>query len=209
MLRVAYLCLIALFAGCAGSTTEVQRIEAVPEVDKTYKRILVFAVTKKEQIRVAVESELVSELNKSEFEASRFEEPNANIPWEDPGAIQQLVAEEARSGDYDGVLVVSLIRKNRESRYVPEQVVYQPIVTSIGPLASTTYMDTTVVPPSYQETVNYVLKSTLFDTVSTNPVWQLYSKTVNPDSLDAAAKDFGKVVVKALRKTLPHAAEEK
>lgn len=209
MLRIAFLCLFALLAGCAGSTTEVQRIEAVPEVDKSYKRILVFAVTKKEQVRAAVESALVSELNKSEFEASRFEESNGDIPWDDPDAIQDLVAEDARTGNYDGVLVVSLIRKNRESRYVPEQVVYQPIVTSVGPLASTTYMDTTVVPPSYEEEINYVLKSTLFDSVSSNPVWQLYSKTVNPESLYAAAKDFGKVVVKALRKTLPHAAEEK
>ncbi|MBW4936305.1 hypothetical protein [Marinobacter sp. F4206] len=209
MLRIAYLCIIALLAGCAGPGTEVQRIEAVPEVDKTYKRILVFAVTRKEQVRIAVESELVAELNKSEFEASRFEQPNAEIPWEDPGELQALIAEDARSGEYDGVLVVSLIRKNRESRYVPEQVVYQPIVTSMGPLASTTYMDTTVIPPSYEENVNYVLKSTLFDTVSSNPIWQLYSNTVNPDSLDVAARDFGEVVVKALRKTLPHAAEEK
>lgn len=209
MLRVAYLCLIALLAGCAGSTTEVQRIEAVPKVDKTYKRILVFAITKKEQVRVAIESELVSELNRSNFEASRFEEPSADIPWDNPSELQDLVVEDAISGEYDGVLVVSLVRKNRESRYVPEQVVYQPIVTSLGPLASTTYMDTTVIPPSYEEDINYVLKSTLFDTVSTNPVWQLYSKTVNPDSLDKAAKDYGKVVVKALRKTLPHAAEGK
>ncbi|MBW7469594.1 hypothetical protein QQF73_10940 [Marinobacter sp. M216] len=209
MLKIAYLFIVALLAGCAGSITEVQRIEAVPEVDKTYKRILVFAVTQKERVRAAVESELVAEMNKSEFEASRFQEPNAAVPWENPSELQKLVAEDAREGGYDGVLVVSLIRKNRESRYVPEQVVYQPIVTSIGPLASTTYMDTTVVPPSFEETTNYVLKSTLFDSVSGNPVWQLYSNTVNPDSLDAAARDFGKVVVKALRKTLPHAAEQK
>lgn len=207
MLRIACLFIVALLAGCAGSSTEVERIEAVPDIDKTYERILVFAVTQKEQVRTAIETELVAELNASEFEASRFEQPNSDIPWDDPADLQRVIAEDARNGNYDGVLVVSLIRKNRDSRYVPEQVVYQPIVTSIGPLASTTYMDTTVVPPSYEETVNYALKSTLFDSASSNPVWQLYSTTVNPESLDSAAKDFGEVVVKALRKTLPHAAE--
>lgn len=204
MLRYACLFIVALLAGCSGPSTKVERIEAVPEVDKNYQRVLVFAVTPKERIRTAVEAQLVAELNKSEFEASRFEQPNASIPWESPGELQELVAADARGGKYDGVLVVSLVRKSRESRYVPEQVVYQPIVTSIGPLASTTYMDTTVIPPSYEETTNYVLKSTLFDTDSGNPVWQLYSSTVNPESLDAAAKDFGAVVVNALRKTLPH-----
>lgn len=205
MLRYASLFFLALLAGCSGPSTKVERIEAVPEIDKNYERVLVFAVTPKERIRDAVENQLVVELNKSEFEASRFDEPNSSIPWENPSELQEMVAADARSGDYDGVLVVSLVRKNRESRYVPEQVVYQPIVTSIGPLASTTYMDTTVIPPSYEETINYVLKSTLFDTDSGNPVWQLYSSTVNPESLDAAAKDFGAVVVNALRKTLPHA----
>lgn len=205
MLRYACLFFAAALVGCSGSSTKVERIEAVPEVDKSYKHLLVFAVTPKEDVRDAVETHLVAELNASEFEASRFEQSNASLPWEQPDALQQRVSEDAKNGNYDGVLVVSLIRKNRESRYVPEQVIYQPIVTSIGPMASTTYMDTTVVPPSMEETTSYVLKSTLFDTDTANPIWQLYSSTVNPDSLEDAARDFGAVVVKALRKTLPHA----
>ncbi|MDO6442123.1 hypothetical protein [Marinobacter sp. 2_MG-2023] len=202
-----YICFFfaAILAGCASSGTKVERIDAVAEVDKNYSRVLVFAVTQKEHNRSAIETELVAELNKHEFEASRFEMQNSEIPWGDPTRLQNLIAEDARSGEYDGVLVVSLISKHRESRYVPEQVIHQPVVTSVGPLASTTYMETTVVPADYEETISYALKSTLFDTDSAKPVWQLYSSTVDPKSIDVAAKDFGKVIVKALRKTLPHA----
>ncbi len=209
MMKYVCLFIAALLAGCASSGTKVERIDAVSEVDKNYSRVLVFAVTEKEHNRTAIETELVAELNKNEFKASRFGMSNSDIPWGDPTRLQKLVAEDARNGGYDGVLVVSLISKHRESRYVPEQVIYQPVVTSIGPLASTTYMQTTVVPADYEETTNYALKSTLFDTDSAKPVWQLYSSTVDPQSVDVAAKDFGKVIVKALGKTLPHAEKNK
>lgn len=205
LVKYVFIFIAALLAGCASSGTKVERIDAVSEVDKNYKRILVFAVTPKDENRSAIETQLVTQLNKSEFEASRFQMLNSNIPWDDPTRLQKLVAEDAREGGYDGVLVVSLISKHRETRYVPEQVIYQPVVTPMGPLASTTYMKATVLPADYEETTNYALESTLFDTDSAKPVWQLYSSTVDPKSIDAAATDFGKVVVKALGKTLPHA----
>jgi hypothetical protein len=206
-----YVCffIASLLAGCASSGTKIERIDAASEVDKNYNRVLVFAVTPKEYVRSTIEAQLVAELNKRKFEASRFQMLNSAIPWGDPTKLQALISEDAISGGYDGVLVVSLIRKQRESRYVPEQVIYQPVVTSIGPLASTTYMQTTVVPPAYEETTSYVLKSTLFDTSSSSPVWQLYSRTVDPESIDSGAKNFGQVVVKALEKTLPQVEDSK
>ncbi|WP_100640291.1 hypothetical protein [Marinobacter salexigens] len=202
-----YVCffIVALMAGCASSGIKVERIDAVSEVDKDYKHVMVFAVTQKEHNRSVIEAELVAELNRHDFKASRFAVSNSEIPWDDPTRLQSLVAEDARAGEYDGVLVVSLVRKQRESRYVPEQVNYQPIVTSVGPLAASTYMQTTVVPAEFEETTTYALKSTLFDTDSAKPVWQLYSSTVDPKTIDAAAKDFGVVIVKALEKTLPYA----
>ncbi|MBK1874875.1 MULTISPECIES: hypothetical protein [Marinobacter] len=209
MMKYVWFFIVALLAGCASSGTKVERIDAVSEVDKDYKRVMVFAVTEKEHNRSAIEAELVAELNKSDFKASRFAMSNSDIPWGDPTRLQNLVAEDARAGNYDGVLVVSLVSKQRESRYVPEQVNYQPIVTSFGPLAASTYMQTTVAPADYEETTTYALKSTLFDTDSAKPVWQLYSSTVDPTSIDSAAKDFGAVIVKALEKTLPHVKKGK
>ncbi|MDO3721989.1 hypothetical protein QVZ43_09660 [Marinobacter sp. chi1] len=208
-LRLACLLLPLLMIGCGGSSgTRVDRIEAAPTVSKSYEKVLVFVVSAKQTVRDVVERQIVAEMNESEFESGRFGMANADVPWEDAEQLQTLVAKSAVAGQYDGVLVVSLMSKDREARYVPEQVVYQPITTSVGPLASTTYMDTTVVPQTYQESTSYVLKSTLFDTESTNPVWQMYSTTVDPESLDKAAKEFGEAVVSALRKTLPRPAEE-
>ncbi|QSP94101.1 hypothetical protein LPB19_12995 [Marinobacter salinisoli] len=186
----------------------MDRIEAAPTVDKNYEKVLVFVVSAKQNVRDVVETKIVTKMNESEFQSARFGMANSDVPWEDEEELGALVAENASAGQYDGVLVISLMSKDRDARYVPEQVVYQPITTSVGPLASTTYMDTTVVPKSYEETTNYVLKSTLFDTETTNPVWQMYSTTVDPDSLGKAAEDFGEAVVKALRKTLPQPGKE-
>ncbi|MFP3978670.1 hypothetical protein [Marinobacter sp. KMM 10035] len=209
MMKYACFFIAALLVGCAGPGTKVERIDAVSEVDKDYKRVMVFAVTEKEHNRSMIEAALVAELNAHNFKASPFPMSNSDIPWGDPTRLQQLVAEDARNGAYDGVMVVSLVSKQRESRYVPEQVNYQPIVTSVGPLAASTYMQTTVAPADYEETTTYALKSTLFDTDSATPVWQLYSSTVDPMSIDSAAKDFGAVIVKALEKTLPHVKKGK
>lgn len=207
--RLACLLIPLFMIGCGGaSSTRVERIEAAPTVSKAYEKVLVFVVSARQNVRDVVESQIVAEMNDSEFQAGRFGMANADIPWEDADQLEVMVADSAAAGQYDGVLVVSLMSKDRKSTFVPEQVVYQPITTSVGPLATTTYMDTTVVPQTMKETTNYVLKSTMFDTESTNPVWQMYSSTVDPESLDKAAEEFGEVVVKALRNTLPRPADE-
>lgn len=196
--------LIAVFlSACASSSTEIERIEAVSSYDQPIRSVAVFAATRSERIRNTLEDRLVAELQKEDFEAARLQTGSGSIPWEDPSSLQQQLEARAKGLGVDAVLLVSLVRKNRQMEYVPERVVFQPVTTSLGPLASTTYMETTVVPRQMDETVEYVIKSTLYETSTAAPLWQLYSKTVNPDSLDRATSDFASTVIRALRKSLP------
>eukprot|EP00003_Mantamonas_plastica_P032507 TRINITY_DN8858_c0_g1_i1.p1 TRINITY_DN8858_c0_g1~~TRINITY_DN8858_c0_g1_i1.p1 ORF type:complete len:219 (+),score=31.40 TRINITY_DN8858_c0_g1_i1:126-782(+) len=195
---------VALTA-CATSNTDVKSIESVPEVSKSYSDLMVFAVTKNSGVRSTIEQQVAGELASSGFQAAQFPETNDSLPWGDPQTLGNTVFDAGKNSD--GVLVMSLERKERETNYVPEQVIYQPEVTSLGPLASTTYMKAIVIPAHADESVAYVIRSTLYDSDTRAPVWRLYSSTVNPKSLEAGAKDFAKVLVKALNKTLPKASQ--
>lgn len=204
--RWAILCLLAIvLTACASSGTEVKRIESVPGVEKSYQDLLVFAVTKNSDARGIIEQQLTDELVKEGFGGQRISGENGDLPWEAPGSLGNLIFASAEAAGSDGVLVISLERKERETSYIPEQVIYQPEVTSLGPLASTTYMRTVVIPAHTDESLTYVIRSTLYDTGTRAPVWRLYSATVDPGSLRAGARNFSKVLVKALNKTLPQA----
>lgn len=201
------LLIIVTVVACTTSSTEVKRIEAAPDVNRTYRDLMIFAVATRDRTREIVEQELVAELKGSGFEARRFSGSNASLAWEDPERLGKDVFAAGAAEGHDGILVVSLERKDRETNYIPEQVIYQPEVTTLGPLASTTYMREVVIPARTEETIEYVLRSTLYDAQSRAPVWRLYSSTVNPDSLESGARDFSQVLVKALNKTLPKGSE--
>lgn len=204
--RWAIFCLLAIvLTACASSGTEVKRIESVPGVEKSYQALLIFAVTKNSDARNTIEQRLTDELVKEGFAARRVSGESRDLPWEDPKSLGNLIFSSAEAAGSDGVLVMSLERKERETSYIPEQVIYQPEVTPLGPLASTTYMRTVVIPAHTDESLTYVIRSTLYDTGTRAPVWRLYSATVDPGSLRAGARDFSKVLVKALNKTLPKA----
>jgi hypothetical protein len=195
---------VALLVGCSSATTKIDRIEEI-KVDKAYRTVLVFAVSSKKHIRSSVETSLVSQLNREGFDAQAFDSSRDSFPWNDPGAIQSLVSSSARAGNFDGVLVTALVKKEQDVNYVPGQIVYMPVVVPMGPLASTTYMETMRTPGYLQDSVKYTLKSTLFDTDTSQPVWQVFSSTVDPESLDLAVQDYGRVIVNALRDSLQKA----
>lgn len=204
MHRGIWLWLVALLVGCSSASTKIDRIEEA-KVDKAYRTVLVFAVSSKNHIRNSVETSLVTQLNREGFDAQAFDSSRDSFPWNDPGAIQSLLSSAARTGNFDGVLVTALVKKEQNVNYVPEQVVYMPVVVPMGPLASTTYMETMRTPGYFQGSVKYTLKSTLFDTDTSQPVWQVFSTTLDPESLDSAAQDYGRVIVNALRDSLPKA----
>jgi hypothetical protein len=201
MNRGICLWLVALLVGCSSASTKIDRIEET-KVDKAYRTVLVFAVSSKNEIRNSVETSLVTQLNRDGFDAEAFDSSADSFPWNDPGAIQSLVSSSAKAGNFDGVLVTALVKKERDVNYVPEQIVYMPVVVPMGPLASMTYMETTRMPSYFQDSVKYTLKSTLFDTDTSQPVWQVFSSTLDPESLDSAIQDYGRIIVNALHDSL-------
>lgn len=188
-----------VLAGCA-SGPEVKSISKAPEVSEAPRDLLVLAISPKESNRTVMESALVSQLRSEGFQAEAYG-PAPSLPWEDPDALREKVKERLQSQTADGVLTVSLVRKKRQVEYVPNQVVFNPVTTNIGALASVTYMETMTIPDRYEESTEYILRTTLFDTDSGKAIWQMFSTTVDPKSLEQAAREFSRVAVRELQKS--------
>ncbi len=86
-----------------------------------------------------------------------------SLPVLAQNASQEQSTIESRAGSatrtttvsaFDDVLVTALVKKERDVNYVPEQIVYMPVVVPMGPLASRTYMETTRMPSYFQDAVS-------------------------------------------------------
>jgi uncharacterized protein YcfL len=188
-----------LLAGCA-SSPEVKSISKAPDVSETPRNLLVLAISPNESNRTLMENALVSRLRAEGLQAEAYG-PAPSMPWEDSDALRDKVSERLQTLTTDGVLTVSLVRKKRNVEYVPNQVVYNPVTTNIGALASVTYMETMTVPEHYQESTEYILRTTLFETDSGEAIWQMFSSTIDPKSLKQATREFARVAVQELQQS--------
>lgn len=193
------MCLIG-FAALTGCSTrsEVKSIKKAEGATEAPEKILVLAISPKESDRAVMENELVTRLNKAGFEATDYG-PAPALPWEDSDALRDSVKQRLQTQPADGVLTVSLVRKSRKVDYVPNQVVFNPVTTNIGALASVTYMESMTIPNHYEESTEYTLRTTLFDTESDEAIWQMFSSTVDPKSLQQGAREFARLAVQELQ----------
>lgn len=186
-------------AGCSAGP-EVKSVKQAAGGIESPEHILVLAVNAKESNREVMESALVSRLQGADLKATGYG-PAPDLSWEDPKQLKQQVEQRLQAENADTVLMVSLVRKNRKVEHIPQHVVFNPVTVNYGPLASVTYMESMAIPDSYKESTEYILRTTLFEAPSGDSVWQMFSSTVDPTSLEVAAKQYAKVVVRQLKKS--------
>ncbi|WP_165857171.1 hypothetical protein [Marinobacter sp. JSM 1782161] len=193
-------------SACSGpqptsSTTVTESSQLRGEPSGSYDSIITLAVTANQEYRRIIERTLAAKLIDRGFEVARLADDD--LTWDDPEQLTRTVNDLAARAGADGVLITTLVREEGEQNYVPMQVIQRPISVGFGAHAQT-YMDTTVAPGYYEQTRTYVLKTTLFDTASGQSVWELYSNTVNPGSLESAARDYAVAVAEVLNQDVQH-----
>ncbi|WP_152207399.1 hypothetical protein [Marinobacter changyiensis] len=196
---IATILAFLLFGGCAYGP-EVKSVRKSPDVSQSPRNLLVLAISSDEEIRAVMEKALVARLKNAGYQAEAYG-PVTSMPWDDPESLQKRVQQRGQPQGADGVLTVSLVNKKKQVDHIPGQVVFNPVETSIGPLASVTYMETMVIPERFEESTRYVLRTTLFDSESGDSIWQMFSSTVDPKSLEQATSEFSRVVVRELQKS--------
>ncbi|MFL1485610.1 hypothetical protein [Marinobacter sp. LN3S78] len=196
---VALIALAALLGACAHqSSTVVTDVQSTGQPSRGFSNILVVAANGNPEVRRAVGKALTDQIVRKGVSAFYLADDNDVLSWDNPAELRSQLLDIATKGQYDGVLVMSLVDKKHHENYQPETVSYIPDNRDIGPTASMTYMERSVQPASFKRSVEYVIQSTLYDGTNGNAVWRALSRTVDPDSLDKAAREFASVVAEAL-----------
>lgn len=126
-----------------------------------------------------------------------------------PGVKKDSVTKEdilasMRNRKADAILTVSLIRKETESRYVPDAgVPYSPF--QIYPYYSdfggyyTHWQPYVYTPGYYEQNKIYYIETNLYDSATEKLVWSAQSKTYNPTDLQNFSREFSKIIVAKLK----------
>jgi hypothetical protein len=170
---------------------------------KKYNNILVIGATKNLESRNTFESTVVNLLAESGINAKT----SLDIfpPLKDAEQLaEDKIIEKIKSGNYDAVIVASLIDVNtqdvRESgnyyggAYMPMRYGYGTYIYSSYNFAYS--------PDYYRQQKTYVLESRLFDTNENTKedalVWTGQSNVTDPTSYESASKQYAKTLVKSL-----------
>lgn len=185
----------------------------------SYKDFFVAVLSKNQQVRQQLEGDIADRLKRQHVKVTRSLEvfkhsEKVETPEERTAAIEKI-----KNLGHEAILVVKLVNKTEDTRYVPGTSSYAPTNIGIG----TGYnLQTTGAPPPgqygafgmyyldnygahntpgyYQMDQSYFLESNLFDAKTEKLVWSAQSEVFNPANLPSASGDFSFVMVDALKK---------
>mgnify|MGYP001627180184 CR=1 FL=1 len=195
--------LILIFAASCSPSTRIIGSWTSPDKDTAgYDDLFVAAVVDNVQIRQVVEDEMQSQLNGRNIQSRTSISAIKPDFWSseelDKDAIIKIIGE----SKHDGILTMTLIDQTSEERYVPGAMMGGPMM--MGPSWGWRgnfggywgMQHGLMMNPGY--VVNdrkYFVEINLYDADSQQLVWSGQSKTINPESVDAFAPEFVKIVL--------------
>jgi hypothetical protein len=177
---------------------------------KHFEKILVIGASRNIQSRTVFENTVVSLLAKENITAQNS--LTALPPVQDISQIsEERIIAAVRDGDYDGVLVATLVDVNTQDVRESGTTLYGPMYGGRGyygrgygryAYSGYAYMYT---PDYYREQKTYVVETRLFDanaqSVEEALVWSGQSNVTDPRSFESGASSYAKTVVKSLLKS--------
>ncbi len=193
--------LFIYLSSCVGTSTLVTGTWESERVGKSYENIMVVALVPTVSSRSTIEKQMVESLSGKGVNATQSMDilPTKFIEEENR---KQEILNNIRSDGADGILTVSLIDKETESRYVPGSNPYAPYphYSFYGQFWGyynywyPRFYDRGY----YTEDKVYYIETNLYDTETEELVWSAQSKTYDPVNLDTFSKDFAKAIVNKL-----------
>lgn len=197
-LMTALFAFITLLTACSTNTTTVTEVQSDDRAGRDFRNILVVAASSNREGRTVVGQALAKQLNSHGISATYLADNSNSLAWDDPAELRSQLLDVASLGQHDGILISSLVEARHHEKYQPETVSYIPGSRDIGPTGSMTYMERSVWPESFERSVEYVIKSTLYDGTTGEAVWEVVSSTVDPDTLEKGANSFASAIAQAL-----------
>ncbi len=167
---------------------------------KHFEKILVIAISKNLEARSTFENTIVEMLKNEGITASNS--LSLFPPIKDMTELnEEQIESRVRSGNYDAVLVSSLVDINTQEVYESGTSNYYPVTYRSRRYIHTSY-SYTYTPDYYRTQQSYVLETRLFDTSASTKedaiVWSGQSSITDPTSYESASKQYAKTLVKTL-----------
>lgn len=193
--------LIAVLLECCSPSTYITGSWKTPApITKPYTSILVAALTNNTIAKATLENDIAIEMGKGITVLKSIDEFPPDISGSDSSKV--TIMNKVKNKNTDGILTVSIINKETESRYVPGGSPYSP-------LGYTFYDDFwgyySYWYPSfynygyYVQSKVYFIETNLYDVKTEKLIWSAQSKTYNPETLHMFSKEFAKIIVTKMK----------
>lgn len=195
--------LILIFAASCSPSTRIIGSWTSPEKDTAgYDDLFVAAVVDNVRIRQVVEDEMQNQLNSRNIQSRTSISAIKPDFWSSEELDKEAIIKIIGESKHDGILTMTLIDQTSEERYVPGAMMGGPMM--MGPSWGWRgnfggywgMQHGLMMNPGY--VVNdrkYFVEINLYDADSQQLVWSGQSKTINPESVDAFAPEFVKIVL--------------
>jgi len=210
-------CFVFVFS-CGAPATKITGSWKDPNAE-SYKDYFIAVLSKNQQVRQQLEGDIADRLKRQHVKVTRSLEVFKHTDKVETPEQRTAAIEKIKSLGHDAIMVVKLVNKTEDTRYVAGTNSYAPTNIGIG----TGYnLQTTGAPPPgqygafgmyyldnygshttpgyYQMDQSYFLESSLFDAKTEKLVWSAQSEVFNPANLPSASGDFSFVMVDALKK---------
>jgi len=214
LVPVSFIVLIS----CATPATQITGSWKDPAAP-SYKNFFVAVLTKNLQARQRLEGDISDRLAHEHVKVTKSLQVFAHTEKVETEEERKAALEKIQNLGHDAIMVIKIVNKTEDTRYVAGTNSYAPTNIGIG----TGYnLQTTGAPPpgqygafgvyyldnygshstpgSYQTDQAYFVESNLFDAKTAKLVWSAQSEVFNPANLNSASGDFSFVMVDALKK---------
>lgn len=184
---------LVVFIGC--TSTSLIGSWADPEMKSIDgKSIAIFCLTPRLDIRDRIETEMSDAFQAKGVNAMR------SMDFITPGKMEKEAIEAIlKLNKITGVIIVSLLDKEKESYYVPGSTAYAPGYYGHPYYGYYGYRYATVYDPGYyQTTTSYFIECNGYRLEDERLVYSSQTKAVDPSSLDRFAYEFARAIVKDL-----------
>jgi hypothetical protein len=199
---IFYILFLILAASCSPSTRIIGSWTSPDKDTSGYDDLFVAAVVDNVRIRQVVEDEMQSQLNSRNIQSRTSISAIKPDFWSSEDLDKEAIIKIIGESKHDGILTMTLIDQTSEERYVPGAMMGGPMM--MGPSWGWRgnfggywgMQHGLMMNPGY--IVNdrkYFVEINLYDADSEQLVWSGQSKTINPESVDAFAPEFVKIVL--------------
>lgn len=202
-IQLIILGLIAVFAISSCRSTEMAATYLNPDADPElkYDKIYVTAIFNMENGRKMLEDEVAHDLRERDIRSTVSHEVFPG-PGKEFMEDQNMVYNKIDGSGNDGILTVAVIWEESNTRFVPSNNVYSPVVINpyyrdywryYGNAGSITYE-----PGYYTTTRNYFIEANLYDVESKELVWSGQTEVYSLADMDNLTANIADMIINEL-----------